>query len=237
MENITAIITTFNRPQSLDKLVNSIIFYYPDLKIIIVDNGEKEPITKYKNVDYYKIPFDSGLSFSRNYGVERVKTKYVLLLDDDFEFTENTKPEKMLEVAEKGFDFVGGNVEGLDYHGILERDGETLRYVKGDRGELNGYKMFDLILNFFLARTDVLKNNKWNDELKLAEHTDFFLRLKGKAKITYLDLVKIRHNHDRNADYDNYRLRGQKFMKLFMEKNKIDKIINYIGEETEISQL
>lgn len=41
-----------------------------------------------------------GWFAGRNLAVSQVTTKYFLWLDDDFEFTENTKIEKLVEVME-----------------------------------------------------------------------------------------------------------------------------------------
>jgi len=236
--NCTAIITTFNRPEHLKKLVNSIRKYYKKLPIIVVDNGDGEGI-KIKGVDYYKIPFDSGLSSSRNFAISKVKTEYILLLDDDFEFTKDTKIETLLKVA-KYFDIVGGSVEGLEFNGLLELDSDrVLRYVKGSRGEIKGYQLYDIILNFFVAKTEsIKKNNCWDDDLKLAEHTDFFLRAKeNKLKITFINEVIINHNHEnRTEEYNFFRSRAKKYMQVFMFKNNITKLINFKGVEYKLDK-
>lgn len=236
MRDTTAIIVTFNRPDSLKILVKSIRKYCPDLKVIIVDNGEKESSRSYsrmKNVEYYKVEFDSGLSYSRNFAVDRVKTKYMILLDDDFEFTEKTDINEMIRILELGFDIVGGSVEQMKFDGLLERDGKTLKYVEKNRGSHEGYPLYDIILNFFIAKTDVIKKIRWDEELKLAEHTDFFLRAKDyNIKITYTPDIQIRHNHDRSIEYSKFRSRGKDYMWRFMEKQDIDCIINFVGNKT-----
>lgn len=239
MKELTAIITTFNRRESLMKLIKSIRKYYKDLQIIVVDNGNEEKAIRTKGVSYYKVPFDSGLSFSRNFAMSKVKTKYILLLDDDFEFTEKTDIVKLLKIAkDNDFDIVGGAVEGLFYNGILELEGSTLRYIDGDRGEVNGYKLYDMVLNFFIGKTNSIRLNEcWDEELKLAEHTDFFWRAKKhNLKISFEPTVSIKHNHDRNKDYLKYRIRGKEYLQLFMEKNGIRRLINFVGTETTLKR-
>jgi beta-1,4-N-acetylgalactosaminyltransferase 2 len=166
MKDLTAVITTFNRPKSLLKLIKSIRKYYNDLPIIVVDNGnEVNNKIRTKGVSYYKVPFDSGLSYSRNFDISKVKTKYIVLLDDDFEFTSNTKVDNLLKIAkENDFDIVGGSVEGLSYNGILELDGNILTYIKGDRGIINGYHLCDMVLNFFVGKVESIKKNNCCDE-------------------------------------------------------------------------
>ena len=235
MKDLTAIITTFNRPKSLSKLIKSIRKYYNDLPIIVVDNGNsKNKKIKAEGVSYYKVPFDSGLSYSRNFALSKVKTKYIVLLDDDFEFIPKTRVDKLTKIAkDNNFDIVGGSVEGLSYNGILEMDGKILRYINGERGFKNGYPLYDMVLNFFVGRTDSLKKVKWDDELKLGEHTDFFLRAKEyKLKITFEPSVLIKHNHDRTESYGMFRSRANQYVQLFMRKHGIIKIVNFVGSET-----
>ena len=236
MKDLTAIITTFNRPKSLLKLIKSIRKYYNDLPIIVVDNGyEGNKKIKMKGVAYYKVPFDAGLSFSRNFAISKVKTDYIVLLDDDFEFTDKTRIDQLLKIAkENDFDIVGGSVEGLSYNGILELDGNVLRYIKGDRGIVNGYPLYDMVLNFFVGKVkSIKKNDCWDEELKLGEHTDFFLRAKKhNLKIVFESSVSVKHNHDRTDNYSKFRSRANHYVQMFMRKNGISKIINFVGSET-----
>lgn len=87
---MTFIIHTFKRPDCLSRLLESIKEYYPNTPVIVYDDSE----------------FDRGLSWGRNHLVSQVKTKYFLLLDDDFVFTNETKIERLVEKAEQGYDIV-----------------------------------------------------------------------------------------------------------------------------------
>lgn len=240
MKDLTAIIVTFNRPEVLKKLIKSIRKYYKELPIIVVDNGEKTNKIRLKGVEYYKVPFDSGLSYSRNFALSKVKTDYIVLLDDDFEFTEETKIEELLKISkENDIDIVGGAVEGLEYDGILEIECNTvLRYVKGNRGQVNGFYLYDMVLNFFVGKVSAIKNmGGWDEELKLAEHTDFFLRGKGKLRVTFYPKVSIKHNHEKEKEYLKFRMRAREYVQLFMFKNGLRKIINFAGNENIINPL
>jgi hypothetical protein len=231
IKDCTAIITTFNRKKQLLKLIESIKKFSP-MPIIVVDNGKGQKL-KIEGLEYYKVPFDAGLSYSRNFALDKVLTKYFLLLDDDFEFTKETKIKNFKSILEKGFDLVGGKVEGLEYHGLIELEGETLRYLKNERGFLNNYPIYDMVLNFFMAKTKKIKEIRWDNDLKLAEHTDFFFRAKNYGlKITYEQSVKIKHNQIRTGEYAKFRKRGPEFVQLFMKKHGIKKIVNFIGAET-----
>ena len=77
IDNVTAIIKTFERPQSLNRMISSMRGYYPTLKIIVTDDSET-PYTR-QDVEYLTLPFDSGAGRGRNHLVDQVKTKLALL--------------------------------------------------------------------------------------------------------------------------------------------------------------
>lgn len=230
MRSVTFVVKTFERPHCLKRLIESIKKYYPEVPILVADDSKEE--TQYEGVKYYKLPFDSGLSAGRNFLLKRVHTKYFLLLDDDFIFTEETKIEKLLDVARSGFDIVGGQVRGLDYHGILELEDGVLRYIRGDRGQHMGYPLYDLVLNFFIGRTKEIRNIGWDDELKLAEHSAFFIKAKGKLKITYVSDVIVEHMPDKQTNYAEYRKRGNIFFQMYMRKAGIREVVDFNGNIT-----
>jgi len=220
---ITFIIKTFKRPDCVRALVDSIKKYYPNYEILICnDDNEKLEIdgATVINTDY-----DIGLSAGRNLLVDNVKTKYLVLLDDDFLFTDETKIELLQEHLESNdLDMVGGSVRQLD-GSLLKYDGiyhyENNRLVMGD-----GEGKYDFILNFFIAKTDVLKKYRWDEELKLAEHTAFFFQHRGKLKIGLRHDVVIKHMQARTPEYSKYRERANYYIYQFMNKYKIDYIKN-----------
>ena len=117
MEDITVIIKTFNRKHRLCKLLDSIERYYPSIKIVIVDDSKKTYrdfiLRKYAGlqIEYIITKYNIGLSAGRNVLINKVKTKYFLLCDDDFVFDERTDigfAKKCLERYD--MDILGGVV-------------------------------------------------------------------------------------------------------------------------------
>ena len=203
MLDTTIVVSTFDRPRCLDRLIRSIVKYYPNIPIIVVDNGIVEynpPKLFNSHVKVLRIKKDAGLSACRNMAVEHVKTEYLFIIDDDVIFTDTTKIENFLSVLyeDRHIDIVGGllwdedNVELPATHKIpgrenliaqcdidLEIVGDTLfKYpspdsLKKTKHGIN-YKYVDYVINFFLARTKLFKDIRWDNDLKLAEHFDFF---------------------------------------------------------------
>ncbi len=84
------IVPVFNRPDEVDELLESLLSQEEkDFEVIIVEDGSKVPCKKvcdkYANrLDlHYYYKENSGPGQSRNYGAERAKGDYLLILDSD----------------------------------------------------------------------------------------------------------------------------------------------------------
>jgi len=221
LKDVTFIIKTFDRPESLYKLMNSIDY---DVPILIANDGKQQ--VEHPKATVYELPFDTGLSAGRNFLLDKVKTKYFLLLDDDFVFTKKTKIEELVKVIEKGFDIVSGYVEGHVYnHTIFKIKDNVLIHDKiKSKGKYKGYPLYDLVLNFFVGRTRKIRNLKWDDKLKIGEHEDFFLRAKDKKlKVTVQPKVSIVHERNPSSEeYIKYRNRArEEYRVMWMKKHNI----------------
>lgn len=237
LKNITILIKSFLRKECVNNLIISIRKYYKDVKIIVVDDSDDKSYNFDfdKNIKTYNIEFDSGLSKGRNFGVSKIETEYFLLLDDDFEFTEETDIIKWMDIMiESNLDILGANVvmngEIMEYFGNFEVIDGCLYYKNERYFESENYKTCDFILNFFIAKTDSIKEMGWDDELKLAEHTAFFFEHKSKLKVGYTEKVSINHQKVIEGDYEGYRRRGKSFFNDWMKKKQITKIVNLKGE-------
>ena len=84
------IVPVFNRPDEVDELLASLMTQsFTDFEVIIVEDGSQKPCEdickKYAdriNLHYFMKP-NSGPGQSRNYGAERAKGEYLLILDSD----------------------------------------------------------------------------------------------------------------------------------------------------------
>ena len=86
----SVIVPVYNRPDEVDELLESLCSQtFKDFEVVIVEDGSKitckDVCDKYANIldlqYYYKE--NSGPGQSRNYGVERAKGDYVLIVDSD----------------------------------------------------------------------------------------------------------------------------------------------------------
>ncbi|KAI8810895.1 hypothetical protein BJ742DRAFT_162782 [Cladochytrium replicatum] len=249
---VTIIVKTVGRVEKVFALVSSARKLYPGIHIIVSDDAEHlvESGGFKKSFYYMPLPHDAGLSAGRNRMVEQVKTTYFLTLDDDFVLDENSKIEALIHALEtppdvamrekhaypnwRGtFDIAAGKNPvdeqrwGLDFSGLMSVEGGVLRLKNGTYGPQphEGCHHVDFVPNIFLGRTSVFqKEIQWDEQLKLGEHEDFFLRSKELGLGT-LTCPHVSFNHDqvhhwlKQTKYDLLRNRVYDFWKLALMKH------------------
>jgi glycosyltransferase involved in cell wall biosynthesis len=197
--HLTVLIKTFERPTLLKRLVTSIKERYPNLRIIVVDDSNSP--CQINGVETIIMPYDSGVSAGRNQGLFHVKTKYILILDDDFVFYRHTNLESVISIMENTpqIDIMGGEVIYLPFFSKLD-------YSKGNnlfpteaaatmpRGSFIGdFPVYDKVANFYVARTERIKLVGWDNNLKRIDHADFFTRAKGVLTTVFNSNLKCLH--------------------------------------------
>ncbi|MBK3497125.1 glycosyltransferase family 2 protein [Viridibacillus sp. YIM B01967] len=90
MENsLSIVITTYNRPKMLKRCLASILNQnYSNYEIIVVDDHSKpsyqdEIMMEYSNVKYFYQNRNEGPGAARNRGIKEAINKYVVIMDDD----------------------------------------------------------------------------------------------------------------------------------------------------------
>ena len=238
MDNVSVIIKTFERPHELNRLITSIKKFYPNIPILVADDS-KQPGMR-NDVEYYALPFDSGVSYGRNYLVDRVKTKYFITLDDDWEFTEETKLEEFVKLFEtEDVDILAGSwVVGGQICVLYHIEGTTLTLTSVPQEERDSrFQPCDFTHQFFIAETERFKEfGGWDNELKTrGEHTELFLRAKKEGmKAAVTENVKIIHEpscRSKNTDANYKKFRKRDFLGIAMKKHGITKYINFTGRE------
>jgi len=239
LSDVTILITSFMRPGYLATCVAGIRKNLADVPIVIVDDsGDVVDLEPYPEAFRVKLDFDAGLSAKRNAGVDVCKTKYVLLSHDDNDFSNpETRAgiERLFEVLESHpeIDVAAGRLDDRPYEGLLEHVHGS--HVKEHRlGRPVRYQEFfpcDITGNYFLARTDLLRQYRWDNELKLHEHGEWFLTLKDAGRLTvWVPGVKgpcqRKDPSKQHPDYDRYRARKE-CHQLFMAKRGISQYFSF----------
>lgn len=239
MDDVTIIVTTFERPDFILECVESIRHYYPNIEIIVSDNGKKRPELQERleigyGCQYIGLPFDSGASRARNEGFKKASTKYAVLCEDDFRFTEKTKLESFKGILDNdpSIGIIGGVCLKDGKAGII---GSRFLFdwkneifwrdpIKNPEWkEINGTKYYycDYIRMFFMARN--LPDLCFFDEDFKAggNHTSGLIELKkeDRWKIGFTFNVEVIHDHSQLSDeYKRYRYRRRGDWQLFYKK-------------------
>jgi GT2 family glycosyltransferase len=246
--SVTAIIKTFERPRSLDRLVRSIGSRYPRLRVIVGDDS----MTPYPrpDVEYVRLPVDIGVAAGRNALLELVATPYFVSLDDDFAFTDETDLELLLDTIERhDAALVAGDLVECKqrfawrverrrevYQGVFRRDGDALRLVRGHAGSLGDAFQCDVTPHFFLARTAAIRQvGGWFAPLKAEEHQELLLRLKDAGlRVLHRPDVAVEHWQEQPLVYAAYRARD--YAPLVARRHGLRSITDMNGRERAFPQ-
>ena len=186
---LTAIISTVNRPKSLRRLVQSLRRQLPELKLLVADHSREPRVPK--QADLVKVPAGVGRAAAFNALLSRVRTPYFLLIDQQAELTADSQIQRLLQlVIDDKLDIAAGDFMGCwrkfwlfvtrrpqPGHGLLEFAGQQLTLSPGHRTIGDGYAWCDLVHNFFVARTSKVRNfGGWDPELENDERVEFFVR-------------------------------------------------------------
>lgn len=238
LDDTTIIIKSHERPACLHDLITSIHKYYPEAKILVGDDSKD--LIKREDVKVFHLPYDVGLSAGRNYLVNKVQTKYLLLLDDDALLFEQSNIQALYErIKEVDFDAVSGKCISRKmkspFNCYLALENEDLILKLGPYQGHGKWAKYHMIENCLIAKTESFRKLKWDNRLKVGEHLDWALRAcKLNMKFGHLPSVIIfdqSSNTTNTSLYSKHRNRAIKFrnMSLVEWMNKI-KFTRFIQE-------
>ncbi len=121
MENmVSVIIPTFRRPDMLKTAIQSVNSQdYRNIEIIVIDDNSgdntSEVVKEFENVRYYCNEENEGPGSSRKKGYLLARGDYIVFLDDDDYYTDETFFSTAIELIQrKNYVFVSGNVRTLE---------------------------------------------------------------------------------------------------------------------------
>ena len=228
----TFMIKTLLRPNCLQALLNSLRVHYPAADVVVTDDTPDPAVAEinrgycqFADAEYIRLPEEVGASYAYNLMLDHIQSPYVVYLDDDFIVTPQTELLFWLPWLDAGiFDVLGGfvyNDKTEHWHknfignlriteGVLHLD----RFPVDRLGDVAGVDIFP---NFFIARREAIR---WDADLKVCRHEDFFLRCKQRElKVGICKHVSILHRPERNPEYMAFRSdRFEQYKELFLKK-------------------
>lgn len=219
---ISVIIPAYNAENTIGKCLESIINQtYKNLEIIIVNDGSKDDTLNicqmYSKKDDRIIIIDnvnSGVSHSRNCGIDVSTGDYVTFVDAD-DYLDLDCFETLIKEEYKDCDFIRYNFKLDGERGFsnnlfdlsdkkLDIDDENLKLLFGHF--LTSYEAIPNLVMLLLIKSEVVKKIKFNEKLRMMEDVDFYLQLflnskKGvfcnkKLYNYYVNPMSVTHNID-----------------------------------------
>lgn len=233
MAKIAIFVNTFLRDDLIQRFVESCEKYVPDCRLYITDNGR---ITKEKLEQYRELESRGHFIHTRKFNYWWRKSfneklfsladeEYILKIDDDFIFDENSNIERFIEILDHNKDI--GLVGGQVWHVRNNRKSDYIFKVVGIEGDDvfrlkvldfddKDYIDCDYVPDFWMARREIFVKDgvRMEENMKPAEgaHELFFRKIylmEKDWKIVYTDKVRAIHEKSSNSEeYKQYRYGG-----------------------------
>ena len=136
---VSVIIPIYNAENTIEKCVESIVYgQLHEIEIILIDDCSKDASwnicqllsIKFPNVFCYQNKKNSGVSYTRNYGLGKANGKYILFVDSD-DWVSGKYAYKLLENALQYTNSL--IICGLHYHDtILGEKRDSVLEIDGD---------------------------------------------------------------------------------------------------------
>jgi len=180
---VTAIITTYNRPEKLLLALRSVLVQtYPHIEIIIIDDhsttcyeGVKAQLPE--SVSYIRLSKNSGACAARNEGIRRAKGQYIAFLDDD----DRWMPEKIFmqlhTIAERDLCLCGSQIAETGKLRVCNQQVITLQMLLDRNGICGTSGVF--------ARRTALQAEPFDEQLSNSQDWDLLIRFAIKDVIAY----------------------------------------------------
>lgn len=239
--DVTFLVKTFMRPKLALRAVRSVRQTYRNAAVLVVDDSDISPeweqALRSEGAEVLRLPYDVGLSAGRNAGIKEIRTKYVVVMDDDMIVGRKTNVPSMLKLLDHA-DVVCGsmrqNARIINWEGTYEfTDDGGLRLVPSTRQveTRDGVRCIpvEFGLNVLASTTEFLREHPWDEELKLSEHTSWFLGLREEqARVLFAPDSVVDHKPVKDPQYRKYRRRAE-FRLRFFAKHGFTYHIGYTG--------
>lgn len=225
-ELVTIVIKTFERPHSLRRLIKSIKTFYGDIEIIVASDSKIPEVLPGIKTVY--LPFNSGVSIGRAAALQEVSTPYFVSLDDDFILWGRSDFSHMLTNMEEygEIDVMGGWLINLPFWvrsgpgGILHVPHAPTNIQLREK-QVGPFLCHGKVPQFYMARTERIKEIGWDPRVKVLDHSMFFGRLFQERTVVFNQEVSVLHARTPfNSNYLTYRNDIERDAELFRQEYK-----------------
>lgn len=233
-DRVTFCIKTIHRPHCCATLVRSIYEQCGDNRplIHVLDDGrpdlrfskccpdEAAMVDRLVETDY-----DIGLSAGRNRLLDMGDSPVVVFTDDDHIITKQTRLAELVEKLDRypDLDLLSGMSNTEEGPRMLASRDRVMRIFSGANRWHDKIARCDYVGNCFVAYRDILQAIRWDEELKVEEHWDFFWRAKlAGMKVGVATDHVFKHVH---VDPPGYVRQRPEYLKLGTKKHGLRKVV------------
>ena len=184
--NLTLVIKTFERPQTLRRMLASVRKVYAG-PVIIADDSQVPHASEDPLVGVLRLPFDSGIGAGRNAVIDAVTTEYLWMADDDMILLPDFDIGRVLYYLARNpqVDLVGGKVVNLpQLRSASYLSSDLFAYeaqpIRPLGTMIDGLPVAYKVPNWYVARAEKVRSVRYDDRLKRVDHKDFFSSAYGR---------------------------------------------------------
>lgn len=128
---VTVVIIHYNTPELLSETISSFRVYYPDVPMLVIDNGSDE--THVQQLELLQQTYSTEVIYlpeniyhgpAMDYAVDKVKTPYIFFLDSDTRTEHGAFLEKMVsELDQDGNNYGIGKRKKINTRGFTDKNG------------------------------------------------------------------------------------------------------------------
>ena len=187
-DNLTIIIVTIKSEKIIDNCLRSID---PAIKKIVVENSSNQKFTdnlknKYENLECHTTGKNLGMGQGNNFGIEKSKTRYVMLLNPDTTLNYNTLRNIFKISINLDFAILSPISENKDYPNFKMKESNFEQDGLFEVERVDGYAM--------ILDKSKFDNNYFDENIFMyLENDDLCLRMKKRRKIYIYDKSTISH--------------------------------------------
>jgi len=205
---VTVMMAVYNTAEYLRLAVDSILSQsFSQFELIIINDGSTDNshdiICTYSDerIVYIKNDVNLGIVKSRNLVIDRMKGKYLAILDSD--------DVSLQDRLERQFDFMEANPEyGLSgtFFNVINADGTVIDRIRfpQDDADIQAYLHFGNCFchSSVMVRSELAKKHRYSDDNLLGEDYHFFIDISPETKFANLPFIGCYYRvHKRNVSY------------------------------------
>lgn len=219
MSKVSVIVPVYNTSKQLPICLNSLVNQtFKDIEIVVINDGSndqseeiiKEYMIRYEGMFKYFCKKNEGISKTRNYGIKKSDSEYILFVDSD-DYIEKDTIEKLMPYINKNVEIIKFKLQKVDENGkILEKIDGPIFDEKSGPDAFNELYSKDVLIDspcLYVIKKELFENN--NLEFQRKYHEDFglipLLIVNAKSFVStpfYLySYVQKQNSITRNVDY------------------------------------